>query len=223
MKKKKYTIITIASLLLFFPLGVYFMWAKTHWNTKVKVTISAICAVILFSFMNSSSPANDNGTKGNQQNNAKVVSVTTVPTKIPTLKTPEERLKKIAKDTVGDDQAEARQVNGKWVVFASRMDMDFAEPLAFYGAKQMTQDYMFAVYATKLPIQSAEIVMKSPSNGKYFNAALGNSVASQNPASTWTDNSMGPTNFYNYLKQNTNSSEANDPNDAGTFVDTNME
>jgi len=221
MKKKNYTGITIVSILLFFPLGIYFMWAKTKWNKVIKWTITVCCAIftfIMIAGIASTPTTNTTGTASPSVSEA--VKVTKAPEKP---KTPEEQLKAIAKEIVGDDKAEVHQVKGRWVVFASRMDMDFAEPFAFDGAKQINHDFMFKVYATKLPIQSVEIVMKSPSNGKYFNAALGNSVAAQNPASTWTDDSVGPTIFYNFLVQNTNSSESTDTDDAGTFVDTNME
>ena len=223
MKKKNYTGITIASIILFFPLGIYFMWAKTKWNKKIKWTITSVYALFTFiSIIGISSPTPATNTTGTVANShvTKAVEVTKVPAKP---KTPEEQLKEIAKAEVGDDQAEVHQVNGRWVVFASKMDMDFSEPLAFFGAKQITRDFMFKVYATKLPIQSVEIVLHSPADGEYFDAALGESVASQNPPSTWTDDNIGPTVFFNFLQQNANSSESTDTNDAGTFVDTNLQ
>ena len=43
-KKGKYTVLTIFLLFLFFPVGLYFMWARTSWNKAVKIIISAFFA-----------------------------------------------------------------------------------------------------------------------------------------------------------------------------------
>jgi len=224
MKKKNYTGITIVTVVLFFPLGIYFMWAKTKWNKKLKWTITSAYAVFTFIMIASmSSPSTTtNSTNGTTANSSvtEMVKATKAPKKP---KTPEEQLKAIAKQEVGDDKADVHQVNGRWVVFASKMDMDFSEPLAFFGAKQITRDFMFKVYGTKLPIQSVEIVLHSPVDGKYFDAAMGYDVAALNSPDTWTNDAIGPTIFYNFLVQNTNSSESTDTNDAGTFVDTNLQ
>lgn len=66
--KKNYTLITILLLIFFFPLGLYFMWAKTSWNKVVKIIISVLMgiyclffAVALFSDSDSSIPASSSG------------------------------------------------------------------------------------------------------------------------------------------------------------------
>ena len=52
--QKNYTAITILLLIFFFPLGLYFMWAKTNWNKVVKIIISSFFGVIfLISFISS--------------------------------------------------------------------------------------------------------------------------------------------------------------------------
>lgn len=45
--QKNYTLITILLLIFFFPLGLYFMWAKTSWNKVVKIVISTFWGVLL--------------------------------------------------------------------------------------------------------------------------------------------------------------------------------
>lgn len=66
--KKNYTLITILLLIFFFPLGLYFMWAKTSWNKVVKIIISVFIgiyclffAVAIFSDSDSSTPASSSG------------------------------------------------------------------------------------------------------------------------------------------------------------------
>lgn len=66
--QKNYTAITILLLIFFFPLGLYFMWAKTNWNKVVKIIISSFFGVIfLISFISSfvsdssSLPASNSG------------------------------------------------------------------------------------------------------------------------------------------------------------------
>lgn len=52
--QKNYTAITILLLIFFFPLGLYFMWAKTNWHKAVKIIISSFFGVIfLISFISS--------------------------------------------------------------------------------------------------------------------------------------------------------------------------
>ena len=43
---KNYNGITILLLIFFFPVGLYFMWAKTNWNKIIKVIITAIFALL---------------------------------------------------------------------------------------------------------------------------------------------------------------------------------
>lgn len=220
---KRDNALAIVLLFFFFPVGLYIMWKKTHWNKIIKWIITSVYALftfIMIAGMSSPSTPTTNTTGSTSSQQTVSVTVTETPEKP---KTSEEQLKAIAKETVGDDKADVHQVNGRWVVFASKMDMDFSEPLAFFGAKQITRDFMFKVYATKLPIQSVEIVLHSPADGKYFDAALGHDVAELNSSDTWTNDEIGPSIFYNFLVQHTNSSESTDTNDAGTFVDTNLQ
>ena len=44
---KNYNGITILLLIFFFPVGLYFMWAKTNWKKWVKIAISVFIALIL--------------------------------------------------------------------------------------------------------------------------------------------------------------------------------
>lgn len=66
--QKNYTAITILLLIFFFPLGLYFMWAKTNWNKVVKIIISSFFGVIFliafissFASDSSSLPASSSG------------------------------------------------------------------------------------------------------------------------------------------------------------------
>lgn len=64
--QKNYNTITIILLIFFFPVGLYFMWAKTSWNKVVKIIISAFFALLFIiaiaqSAADSNLPASDSG------------------------------------------------------------------------------------------------------------------------------------------------------------------
>lgn len=64
--QKNYTLITILLLIFFFPVGLYFMWAKTKWNKVVKIVISVffgllVLASLIESTGNSDLPASSAG------------------------------------------------------------------------------------------------------------------------------------------------------------------
>lgn len=64
--QKNYIAITILLLIFFFPLGLYFMWAKTNWNKAVKIVISAFYALLFIiaavqSVSDSKLPASSSG------------------------------------------------------------------------------------------------------------------------------------------------------------------
>ena len=66
--QKNYTAITILLLIFFFPLGLYFMWAKTDWHKAVKIAVSILigiyCLFFAVAFLadsDSSLPASSSG------------------------------------------------------------------------------------------------------------------------------------------------------------------
>lgn len=64
--QRNYNIITIVLLILFFPVGLYLMWAKTNWNKAVKIVISAFYALLFIiaavqSVSDSKLPASSSG------------------------------------------------------------------------------------------------------------------------------------------------------------------
>lgn len=66
--KKSHNTAAIIWLIIFFPVGLYLMWAKTNWNKKVKIAISSFFGVIFlialissFASDSSSLPASSSG------------------------------------------------------------------------------------------------------------------------------------------------------------------
>lgn len=64
--QRNYNIITIVLLILFFPVGLYLMWAKTNWNKVIKIVISAFYALLFIiaavqSVSDSKLPASSSG------------------------------------------------------------------------------------------------------------------------------------------------------------------
>ena len=50
-KLKNMTLVTILLLYFFFPLGLYFMWAKTQWKKVIKIIITAFFAINALFFL----------------------------------------------------------------------------------------------------------------------------------------------------------------------------
>ncbi len=63
-QKKSSNIATILWLVFFFPVGLYFLWAKTNWNKKVKYGITSVfLLLIIISAIGGSTPSSDTATK----------------------------------------------------------------------------------------------------------------------------------------------------------------
>ena len=46
-KKPVTNVIAIVLLIIFFPVGLYLMWARTRWDRTVKVIVTAVIVVLL--------------------------------------------------------------------------------------------------------------------------------------------------------------------------------
>lgn len=46
-KKPVSNVIAIVLLIIFFPVGLYLMWARTRWDRTVKVIVTAVIVVLL--------------------------------------------------------------------------------------------------------------------------------------------------------------------------------
>ena len=90
--------------------------------------------------------------------------------------------------------------------------------MLFSTSKQISRDFIFAVYATKLPMAHASITITM--SGKYYRAGLGADIADTQPDSTWTSKDVGPTIFYDFLKSQTNGTAGDGLN--STYVETNL-
>ncbi|MEK7571654.1 MAG: hypothetical protein AAB553_05265, partial [Patescibacteria group bacterium] len=91
--------------------------------------------------------------------------------------------------------------------------------MLFSTSKQISRDFIFAVYATKLPIAHASITITMP--GKYYRAGLGADMADTQSDGTWTSNDVGPSIFYDFLKASANGSAGDGLN--STYVETNLD
>ncbi len=149
---------------------------------------------------------------------------TTIPTKAPEKKAelakqaPEQILEDICKKYGGANNCYyEKDAVGSWsITQLIQPEEDF---MLFTTAKQISRDYIFAVYASKLPIIHTSITVNS--NGKYYRAGLGADVADTQPDSTWTSKDVGPTIFYDFLKSSTNGSAGDGLN--STYVETNLD
>jgi hypothetical protein len=134
-------------------------------------------------------------------------------------KSPREVLLGISKQQLPKSEPVFMEEDGGWsIAVINERDTDF---MMFSGAKQVARDYIFAMYASKLPIRHVAISSNYYAGAKYYRAALGSDVAKTQSDSTWVGNSVGPTIFYDFLKSHTNGSAGDGK--YSTYVETNLE
>lgn len=97
--------------------------------------------------------------------------------------------------------------NKKYAVEASYM---LEDGFGLEGAaKQAARNFTFAAYATGLPIARTSIQVYKPDGTMGMLVTVGNKQAQTQPSSTWTDESIGPTIFINWVEQNANADYEN--------------
>lgn len=69
--------IVVLLLIVFFPVGLYLMWARTNWKKNVKIVVTIFIAVL---FIIGASSSAKNGSKDNANSTTSFVDVTTEPT-----------------------------------------------------------------------------------------------------------------------------------------------
>lgn len=180
-------------------------WNKTHKPTIVQQTDNSSTPPITSPQVNS--PTN-------------TPEPTKTPTNTPKPQNPDEKLESICNKYGGlDNCIVTKENNGKWsVVQIMQYESDF---MMFSLAKQNSRDFIFAIYATKLPISHVAISNNYYAGKKYYRAGLGADVASTQPDTTWTNNEVGPTIFYDFLKSHTNGESGDRQN--STYVETNLD
>jgi hypothetical protein len=156
-----------------------------------------------------------------------IVQSTKVPTKTPTKKpekkveakkTPEATFESICNKYGGTNNCSYyKDEAGAWSV--TQLIQAKEDFMLFSTSKQISRDFIFAVYATKLPMAHASITITM--QGKYYRAGLGADMADTQSDSTWTSNDVGPTIFYDFLKSATNGSAGDGVN--STYVETNLD
>jgi hypothetical protein len=67
-------------------------------------------------------------------------------------------------------------------------------------ARKYARDFVFAAYATGLPVQVVQIVVMQPSGKPGLSVTLGANVAARQPTSTWTDGGILPNAFIDRMK-----------------------
>lgn len=160
--------------------------------------------------------------KSSVASTATPIPTNVAPTKVPEKKkevkqTPEQTFESICKKYGGTDNCiYDKDASGAWSV--TQLIQAKEEFMLFSTSKQISRDFIFAVYATKLPIAHASITITMP--GKYYRAGLGADMADTQSDSTWTSNDVGPSIFYDFLKSATNGSAGDGLN--STYVETNL-
>lgn len=136
----------------------------------------------------------------------------------PAIKDPKQMLENICKKYQASDNCIVMQENGKWTITTIyQTDEDF---MLFDRAKQVARDFIFAIYATELPISHASISINNYQAKAYYRAGLGEEVAKTQPQSTWTNKDVGPTIFYDFLRTHTDGTAGDGQN--STYIETNL-
>lgn len=137
----------------------------------------------------------------------------------PQEKNPEQILTEIVKKYKANDNDLVMEESGEWyIVKQAVLDGDFG---MFTLSKQFTRDLIFELYATKLPIRSVAVSIQNNSSSKYYRVKLSKDMADTQSPDTWTDKNVGPSIFYDFLKQATNGYSGDGKN--STYVETNLD
>jgi hypothetical protein len=136
----------------------------------------------------------------------------------PATKDPKQVLEDICAKYKVSDNCIVTQENGKWTITTIYQTED--DFMLFATAKQIARDFIFAIYATELPISHASISINNYQAKAYYRAGLGGDVSKTQPQSTWTNNDVGPTIFYDFLKSHTNGTAGDGQN--STYIETNL-
>lgn len=122
--------------------------------------------------------------------------------------TPEDRIREAITESVdGLTGIEIYSRNERYAVEATyTLEDGFGLESA---AEKVARDYTFAVYASGLPILRTSIIINKPDGIPGLIVTVGNNQASTQPVSTWTDFSIGPTIFINWVKENSNTDYKN--------------
>lgn len=117
--------------------------------------------------------------------------------------TPEDQIRAaIAKSVDGLKGIEIYQRNKHYAVEAV-YDLEDGFGLES-AAKKVARDFTSAAYATGLPILRTSIIINKPDGILGLNVTVGNKQASTQPATTWTNSSIGPSIFIEWVIENSN-------------------
>ncbi len=136
-------------------------------------------------------------------------------------KSPEQIFEEIGQKTSKYSRVLASKEGDEWVVVnLIQSDELFSGIGDLFTGKDLSRSFIFGVYATGLPVKHASVSINNISAGKFYRAGLSGEVAKTQPKSTWTNREVGPTIFYNFLKQHTNGSAGDGKN--STYIETNL-
>lgn len=99
----------------------------------------------------------------------------------------------------------SKRDNGHYLVMC---DFDLKDsPVLKTDARQYARDFVFAAYASGMPVDAVTIAMRQPDGKLGLFVTVGAKPASTQPPETWKNKSIGPTIFINWVKQGTNLSQ----------------
>lgn len=75
------------------------------------------------------------------------------------------------------------------------------------AAKDAARDFIFAAYSSGMDVGYALATIMAPDGTLGLSAGVGKQVAATQDPSTWTDSSVGPTVFIDWVKDNLNETE----------------
>jgi hypothetical protein len=146
-----------------------------------------------------------------------------IPTLIPTAKpiskpmptsapkptqTPEQILQGVLDKYGKNNNDVLQQENGQWYLVKFTDATDDAQ-----HAKAMSRNFIFDVYATKLPVRDVTINVGSFSDKNNFQESLCSNLANQQPQSTWTQDTQNDPfgeNWYSFLSKHANTDPTDD-------------
>lgn len=189
-------------------------WQKGWWS---KIILIFLGLFILGTIISLLSPQGQESYKAGQQSGKEAAGKITQPTTTPTptvepSPTPSEKdtyLKELFEKmvNVGPDRTAyvttnnghiqaIKQEDGTWIV--TKIVNNWPEIFAGTSVKNVALEFISAMYHSNYPVKQVGVtITSSESTGKYFRAFLGANQAKLLKEEDWK---MGPSNFYNWLK-----------------------
>lgn len=185
MDKKWYrnSLIIAASLILFFPIGLIWMWALATWSKKAKIVVSSIFAILLVIGMASGGSKPSTGTTGATTPQPTAVVEKTKPTEAPALSESEQIKAIVTEQLKGTNNMKrdnlkkvdvSEAVGGGWnVAVEFNAGDNLSTKLRKTGIEKKMSEIYISLYTSGKDIKTVSVAAFFPLADQYGNESDG--------------------------------------------------